>query len=166
METASALLKQEYGFDKTELTTTFIELYVGGDLQSGALELSLVARWDRAHYFVVLSLAVLGEVECAVTVIFSCYDLKGASAKLNIVKAWVITNEQFKSSMMLFSHGGVINPHVMGNRLSHFAPVILKTDVSDEDTLDQICVVTQPGSNSKGDRWIIQSSMDLSKVRY
>ena len=51
-----------------------------------------------------------------------------------------------------------------GNHLSQFAPVILKTDVSDEDKLDQICVVTQPGTISKGDRSVIQSSMDLSKL--
>ena len=116
LETASALLKQEYGLDKMKLTTTFIEQYVGGELQSGALELSLGATWDRAHYVVVSS--VLGEVECAVTAIFPCYDLKGASAKIYVVKAGVITNKQLKSSRMLFSHGDVISPHVMGNQLS------------------------------------------------
>ena len=75
-------------------------------------------------------------MECAVTAIFSIYDLKGESATINVVKAVVTTNEQLKSSMMLFSHGGVINPHVMGNQLSHFAPVMLKREVSDEETLD------------------------------
>jgi hypothetical protein len=82
LKSASVLSKQEYGFDKTDLYPTkskFIERYVDGHLQSGAMELGLGATWDKAHYVVVSS--VQDESECAVTAIFPCYDLQGASAK-------------------------------------------------------------------------------------
>jgi hypothetical protein len=94
LELASVLLKQEYGFDKTDLyltNTTFIEGYVDGHIQSGAIELGLGSTWDKAHYVVVSS--VHGEAESAVTAIFSCYDLQGANATIRVVKAGVITKE-------------------------------------------------------------------------
>ena len=59
LQSASVLLKQEYGFDKTDLYPTkakFIERYVEGHFQSGAVELGLGATWDKAHYVVVSSM--------------------------------------------------------------------------------------------------------------
>jgi hypothetical protein len=126
------------------------------------MELGLGATWDKTHYVVVSS--VHGEAECAVTAIFPCYNLQGASAKIGVVKAGVITKEQLNSSMQLFSQGCVKSPHVMGDQLSHFAPVMLKLQISDEERLNQICVVTQPGTTSKRDCSIVQRSMDLSKL--
>ncbi len=67
LQSASVLLKQEYGVDTKDLylpNSTFIERYVEGHLQSGAMELGLGATWDNAHYVIVSS--VHGEAECAV----------------------------------------------------------------------------------------------------
>ena len=41
---------------------------------------------------------------------------------------------------------------------------MLKSEVSDEEKLDQICVVTHPGTISTRDRSNIRRSMDLSKL--
>ncbi len=67
--------------------------------------------------------------------------------------------------MQLFGQGCVINPYVMSEQLlTHFTPVMLKQQIGDEEKLNQICVVTQPGTTSKRDRSIVQRSMDLSKL--
>jgi hypothetical protein len=42
-----------------------------------------------------------------------------------IVKAGAISVEQLKISMVLFSHGALINPYIP-SQLTHFAPIILK----------------------------------------
>jgi hypothetical protein len=100
-----------------------------------------------------------------VTAIFPCYNLQGASDKIKVGKAGVMTKDQSKSSMQLFSQGCVINPYVMSEQLlTHFTPVMLKQQISDEEKLNQICVVTQPGPTSKRDRSIVQCFMDLSKL--
>jgi hypothetical protein len=60
-----------------------------------------------------------------------------ANATIRVVKAGVITSEQSKSPMQLFSLGCVINSHVMGDQHPHFAPVMLKLQISDEEKLNQ-----------------------------
>ncbi len=62
---------------------------------------------------------------CAVTAIFPCYENCQHDNELAVVKAGVITIEQLKKPMVLFSHGGLIDPYVMGQQLTHFAPVTL-----------------------------------------
>jgi hypothetical protein len=52
----------------------------------------------------------------------------------------------------------------MGDQLTHFTPVMLKQQNSDEEKLNQICVVTQLGTTLKRDSSIVQRSMDPSKL--
>ena len=44
---------------------------------------------------------------------------------------------------MLFSHGGLINPYVLGPKLTHFAPIHIKTEVESEDLLNQRLIVLE-----------------------
>ncbi len=43
--------------------------------------------------------------------------------------------------MLLFSHGGLIDPHVLGPKLTHFAPVYVKPEVEAEDQFNQCLIV-------------------------
>ncbi len=71
----------------------------------------------REHYVVVLS--VEGESCCAVNVIFPGYGDCHCN-DIAVVKAEVISVEQLKTSMILLSHGVLMNPHVLA-QLTHFA---------------------------------------------
>ena len=81
------------------------------------MELGLGSTWDGAHYIVVSS--IRGEAVCTVTAICPCYNRQDQSAMIEVGKSGDITNEQLKSPMLLFSHGGVTNPHVMGRYSLH-----------------------------------------------
>jgi hypothetical protein len=52
----------------------------------------------------------------------------------------------------------------MGSQPTHSAPVTLKTEISNEEVLTEICVVTQPGTISTRDLSLTQRCMDLSKM--
>ena len=67
------------------------------------------------HYIVVST--VYGETTCAVTAIFPCYER--CSNNLKFLKAGVITLEELATPLMLFLHGGLINPYVLGTLHEH-----------------------------------------------
>jgi hypothetical protein len=56
--------------------------------------------------------SVEGESWCAVTALFPGYGDCQCN-DIAIVKAGVISVEQLKTSMILLSHGALINPHVL-----------------------------------------------------
>ncbi len=61
-----------------------------------------------------------------------------------LVKAGALTLDQLKTPMLVFSHGGILNPHVMGQQLTHFAPVTVPDQISDKDMLNQCCILLTP----------------------
>ncbi len=117
-ETGSTLLKSEYGLDllTNPSLTDFTSQYVEGEFQSGILELLYAAQTDKRHFVIVST--VSGESWSAVTAIFPCYKGCAKDTKLSILEAGVITMEQLKTSMILFSHGALVNPHVLGRQLT------------------------------------------------
>ena len=163
-ESASSLLMSEYDFDVTKEQTfsAFITQYNDGVFQSGATELSYAAKRDKRHYVVVSS--VEGETWCAVTAIFPCYENCQHDNELAVVKAGVITIEQLEKPMVLFSHGGLINPYVMGRQLTHFAPVTLSNKIRDEDMLDQCCILLSPDAEFNKKNSSLYRSMNLTAL--
>jgi hypothetical protein len=140
-EKAEDLLKFEYDVkwsDPVEISE-FVSKYVDGEFQSGILELLYAAKRDKCHYIVVST--VDGETTYAVTAIFPCYE--HCSNNLKFLKAGVITLEELATPLMLFSHGGLINPHVLGPKLTHFAPIYIKSEVEAEDRLNQCLIVLE-----------------------
>jgi hypothetical protein len=110
--TAKNLLKTEYDVDLSDAIelSNFVSDYVEGKLQSGTPELLYAAKRDKKHYIIVSN--VYGENTCAVTAIFPCYE--NCSNEIQILKAGDIKLEQLEAPMVLFPHGGIINPFVMG----------------------------------------------------
>ena len=138
-ETAENLLKFEYNVnlsDPVEIRE-FVSQYVDGEFQSGILELLYAAKCDKSHYIVVST--VYGETTCAVTAIFPCYER--CANNLKFLKAGVITLEEFATPLMLFLHCGLINPYVLESKLTHFAPIHIKTEMEPEDLLNQCLIV-------------------------
>jgi hypothetical protein len=47
--------------------------------------------------------------------------------------------------MILFPNGALVNPHVLGRQLTHFAPVTVPGEVQEEDLLlSQCCIFLDP----------------------
>jgi hypothetical protein len=139
LEPAKCVFKSEYDVDISRyIESDFISEYVDGKRQSGFRELWYAVKQDNKHYVVVSSLAVEGESWCAVTAIFPGYGDSQCN-DIAIVNAGVISAEQLKTSMILLSHGALINPHVIA-QLTHFAPVTLSTEIRAEDLLNQFCI--------------------------
>ena len=111
-EKGSTMLKTEYDFDVSTCSrrSDFVSKYVEGEFQSGILELLYAAKTDRRHFIVVS--AVRDESWSAITAVIPCYDKCSVDTKLSILQAGVITTEQLKSSIILFSNGALVNPHV------------------------------------------------------
>jgi hypothetical protein len=106
LESSSAILKQEFASEKTDLhlpTVTFIEPFVKGDLQSMIWCDRIwplfwhLSKWDIAHFAVFSS--VDGEAGCAVTTFFSCYshDKQGQSATIKVVKQSKLESSRMNS---------------------------------------------------------------------
>lgn len=159
-ETVSDLLMSEYDLNLSDslIISDFVSNYVDGNFQSGTLELLYAAKRDKRHYVVVST--VNGETTCAVTAIFPCYEK--CSNELTILKAGMITVEQIATPMMLFSHGGLINPHVIGKQLTHFAPVKIKTELCTEDLLNQCCIILEPSPEYHKENSNFMHSMEIS----
>ena len=161
-ETGSTLLKSEYGLDllTSPSLTDFISQYVEGEFQSGILELLYAAQTDKRHFVIVST--VSGESWSAVTAIFPCYKGCAKDTKLSILKAGVITMEQLKTPMILFSHGALVNPHVLGRQLTHFAPVTVPDEVQEKDLLNQCCIFLDPNSELNSEQSRLQHSMEIT----
>ena len=166
-ETASMLIQSEYEFDIVKEQTAqsfskFITEYNDGIYQSGVTELLYAAKRDQRDYIVVSS--VDGETWCAVTAIFPCYENCQHDKEPAVVKAGVITIEQLKSPMILFSHGGLINPHVLGRQLTHFAPVTVADKIQNKDLLDQCCIHLSPDVDFNKENSSLCHSMNLTTL--
>ncbi len=88
---------------------------------------------NNKHYVVVFSVA--SESWCVVTAIFPGYG----DCQCNdfaVVDAGLISVEHLKTSVILLSHGALINPHVLA-QLTHFAAVMLSIEIRAEDLLNQ-----------------------------
>ncbi len=85
----------------------------------------------RKHYIGVSS--VEGEACFAVTGLFPCHEECQPYTNLVFVKSGALILDQLKTPMLVFSHGGIVNPHVMGRQMTHFAPVTVPDQISDED---------------------------------
>jgi hypothetical protein len=118
------------------------------------------------HYIVVSS--VEGEAWCAVTGLFSCYEDCQPNTNLVFVKAGVLTLNQLKTNMLVFSHGGIepgiLNPHVMGRQLTHFAPATVSDQICDEDVLNQCCILRTPCAEFSKENSSLYHSMDLTEL--
>jgi len=159
LETAQCVFKSEYDVDISRyIESDFISEYVDGKWQSGFSELWYAVKQDNKHYVVVSS--VEGESWCAVTAIFPGYGDCQCN-DIAVVKAGVISVEQLKTSMILLSHGALINPHVLA-QLTHFAPVTLSTEIKDEDLLNQCCICLSPDVSHIKDHPSGQNAMDTS----
>jgi len=156
------LLKSEYGLDLLTgpSLTDFISQYVEGVFQSGILEMLYAAQTDKRHFVIVST--VSGESWSAVTAIFPCYKGCAKDTKLSILKAGVITMEQLKTPMILFSHGALVNPHVLGRQLTHFAPVTVPDEVQEKDLLNQCCIFLDPNSELNSEQSRLQHSMEIT----
>ena len=81
------------------------------------------------------------------------------------VKAGVLTLDQLKSNMLVFSHGGsILNPHVMGRQLTHFAPVSVSDQICDEDVLNQCCIFLLPDAEFSKENSSLYSSMNVTEL--
>ena len=49
--------------------------------------------------------------------------------------------------MLVISQGGILNPHVMGRQLTHFAPVTVSDQIGDKDVLNQCCILLTPAAD-------------------
>ncbi len=136
--------------------------YNKGVFQSGVTELLYAAKTDRKHYIVVSS--VEKEAWCAVTRLFPCYEECQPNTNLVFVKAGALTFDQLKTPMLVFSHGGKLNPHVMGRQLTHFAPVTVPDQISDEDMLNQCCILLTPDVEFSKDNSSLHHSMNLTDL--
>jgi hypothetical protein len=77
------------------------------------------------------------------------------------VKAGVLTLDQLKTNMLVFSHGSILNPHVMGRQLTHFAPVIVSDQICGEDVLSQCCILLTPDAEFSKENYSLYHSMNL-----
>jgi hypothetical protein len=64
--------------------------------------------------------------------------------------------------MVLFSYGGLINPHVMGNQLSHFAPMQIKPETELQDVLNQCIIFLEPCLDYHKERTNLLYSMGVN----
>jgi hypothetical protein len=92
-----------------------------GEFQSGATEFGLATSLDESQFVIVSS--VNGDACCAITAMFLGYaHLESNQAKkIKSVKARVVTKEQLKRPIALFSHGGFTNPDMFCAQLTHCA---------------------------------------------
>jgi len=160
LETARVVFKSAYNLEESTTSLDFVSEYVDGKLQSGVSELWYAVKQDNKHYVVVSS--VEGESWCAVTAIFPGYGDYQCN-DIAIVKAGVISVEQLKTPMILFSHGALINPYIP-SQLTHFAPIILKKQIRDEDLLNQCCIFLSPDVNHIKHHSIGQYNMDITHL--
>ena len=49
--------------------------------------------------------------------------------------------------MLVLSHGGILSSHVMGQQLTHSAPIRVSDQIGDEDVLDQCCILLIPDAD-------------------
>ena len=166
---AHEMIQNEYNFDlKEEMTAEavkrklqFVSLYIDGEKQSGIAELFWSAQADKKHYIVVSQ--VDGQSFCCVTGIVPCYQ-QALTTNIAIVKAGQIRLDQLQSEMILFSHGAVFNPHVMGSQLTHFSPVFLQSEpIRDEDLLDQCCIMLATDHKYFSQHCLPKNSMEYSE---
>ncbi len=75
----------------------------------------------------------------------------------------MIAAEQIETPMMLFSHGGLINPHVMGSQLTHFAPVQIKAETGPEDSLNQCLIVLEPSPECHKESSNLLNSIEINE---
>jgi hypothetical protein len=162
LETAQVVFKSAYDVEEftTHLSVDFVSKYVDGKLQSGVSKLWYAIKQDNKHYVVVSS--VEGESWCVVTAIFPCYGDYQCN-DIAIVKAGVISVEQLKTPMVLFSHGALINPY-LPSQLTHFAPIILTKQIRDEDLLNQCCIFLSPDVNHINYYSTGQYNMDITHL--
>jgi hypothetical protein len=105
---------------------------------------------------------VSGESCSAVTAISPCYKGCAKDTKLSILKTGAITMEQLKTSVILFPNGALVNPHVLGRQLTHFAPVTVPDEVQEKDLLNQCCIFLDPNSNLNSEQSGLQHSMEIT----
>ncbi len=103
--------------------------------------------------------SIEGESWCAVTAIFAGYGDYQCN-DIAIVKTGVISVEQLKTQMILFSHGALINPH-LPSQLTHFAPIILKKRIRDDDLLNPRCIFLSQDVSQIKHHFTGQYKMDL-----
>ena len=118
------------------------------------------AQTDKRHFVIVST--VSGESWSAVTAIYPCYKGCAKDTKLSILKAGVITMEQLKTSMILFSHGALVNPHVLGRQLTHVAPATVPDEVQEKDLLNQCCIFLDQNSELNSEQSRLQHSMEIT----
>ncbi len=49
--------------------------------------------------------------------------------------------------MLVLSHGGILSSHVMGQQLTHSAPIRMSDQIGDEDVLDLCCILLIPDAD-------------------
>ena len=112
--------------------------------------LRLLWAAQRANKHLVLALNIEGlpwlatavsAVHRSVTGNFLSYD--NTNSEFEYINAGRIEADQLNESMILYSHGGMLNPYVIG-QLTHFAPIqrIAKDAMELGDKLDT-CVIVQ-----------------------
>jgi hypothetical protein len=106
--------------------------------------------------------SVEGDSWCAVTTIFPGYGDCQCN-DIAVVEAGVISVEQLKTSMILLSHGALINSHVIA-QLTHFAPVTLSTEIRAEDLLNQCCICLSPDVSNVKNHASRQNAMDITHL--
>jgi hypothetical protein len=163
LNSARNVFKEEYGYDIT-ITRDISDLtpkYVDGEYQSGPGELLWAADHDNSHY--VLVSQVDGTSWCAVTGLFPSFHT--GETTITVLKAGQVSQEQLRSQMVLFSHGGLMNPHIMGRQLTHFSPVFQSSgEVRKEDLLNQCLIMTSPDVDFVTEHSILKHSMDTTQL--
>ena len=78
------------------------------------------------------------------------------------VKAGVLTLDQLKTHMLVFSHAGMPNTQVLGRQLTHSAPVTASDRISDEDVLNQRCILLTPDADFSKENSSLHNAMKVT----
>ncbi len=82
-----------------------------------------------------------------------------------MLKAGQVSQEQLWSQMVLFSHGGLMNPHIMARQLTRFSPVFQSSrEVRKEALLNQCFIMTSPDVDFFTEHSILKLSMDITQT--
>jgi hypothetical protein len=100
-------------------TAEFVDSYVAGKRESGPAELHWAAQQFNTTWVLV---SRVNNYSCmAVTGVFPNYQ-SGSNNELKYICAGYIALEQLQDPMILYAHGGLLNPHIIG-QLTHYAPI-------------------------------------------
>ncbi len=146
-----------------EALASFCDKYEAGEFQSGVVELLWAAQRANKHLVIVSNVA--GIQWSAATGIVPYHD--NPSSEVEFISADKIELAQLDAKMILYSHGGMLNPYI-ARQLTHFAPIQLvdKDAIELGDKLDTCIIVQNPDVLDLENLSLVGHVCDLTDVDY